>query len=215
MFEHFGWRAAAAVFISTVIVTTAIRKQLDSITLPKIEINSSPFWVICIDAVFIGFAVLASHHIVLLFAIFLFFLGYTRVTSEFRDELKLRESLLVGFFLAGLVTLGGLQEWWIRPLLSRLGNTELFWSATALTAVTDNALLTYLGTLVPEFSQAQRYSLVSGAVCGGGLTVIANAPNPIGYSLLKGAFGEGGISATKLFLGALIPTTVAALLFLV
>ena len=215
MFEHFGWRAAAAVLVSTVMITTVIRKQLDAVVLPAVQTKSSPIWVILIDAIFIGLAVVASHHIVVLFAIFLFFLGYSMVTSEYRDELKLRESLLVGFFLAGLVTLGGMQEWWIRPMLSQLGDLELFWSATALTAITDNALLTYLGTLVPEFSEAQKLSLVGGAVCGGGLTVIANAPNPIGYSLLKGAFGEDGISASKLFLGALIPTIVAALLFLV
>ncbi len=215
MFNHFGWRSTSAIFISTILVTTLIKKQLDAIKLSSVSAPLAPLWVMLIDILFIGSAVAASHHIVLLIAIFLFFLGWSVVTSEFRDALKLKESLLVGFFLAGLVTLGSLQEWWIKPLLSSLGRLELFWSATALTAITDNALLTYLGTLVPNFSEEQKMSLVQGAVCGGGLTVIANAPNPIGYSLLKGAFGDDGISAVKLFLGALIPTVVAAILFLI
>jgi len=215
MLEHIGWRSIISVFVSTLILTFYSRHELDQITLGPIEQESDPAWVVLVDLLFIFLAVLASHHTVLLFGLFLFYFGWATVTNEFREETKLKASLLVGFFLAGLVTLGGLQEWWIRPLLGQLEGSMLFWGATALTAITDNALLTYLGTLVPEFSSEQKLDLVMGAVCGGGLTVIANAPNPIGYSLLKEAFGEGGIEASKLFLSALIPTLVAAVLFLV
>jgi Na+/H+ antiporter NhaD/arsenite permease-like protein len=90
----------------------------------------------------------------------------------------------------------------------------MFIGATALTAVTDNAALTYLGTLVPNLSDAMKYSLVAGAVAGGGLTVIANAPNPIGYGILNKNLGEDGISPLYLFLGSL-PYTLIAIICLI
>ena len=45
---------------------------------------------------------------------------------------------------------GGLQGWWIAPVLARLAETPLFLTSTLLTAFNDNALITYLATLVPE-----------------------------------------------------------------
>ena len=80
--------------------------------------------------------------------------------------------------------------------------------------MTDNAALTYLGSLVDGTSEAWRYMLVAGAVTGGGLTVIANAPNPAGFAILKNDFENGTISAGPLFLSALVPTLVAAGFFL-
>ena len=215
MMSHFGWRSVAAVILSTALVTTYIRRDLDRVEIRTTDVSSSPLWVVLLDLTFLSLAVWAAHYSVLLVGIFLFYLGWATVTNEFRDEVQLKNSLLVGFFLAGLVTLGGLQAWWIQPLLSGLQSVPLYIGATALTAVTDNALLTYLGTLVPDFSEGQKYSLVAGAVTGGGLTVIANAPNPIAFSILREAFGEEGIQAGKLFFAALFPTAVAALFFLV
>ena len=121
---------------------------------------------------------------------------------------------MVGFFLAGLVMLGGLQKWWLQDLLGSLSPIVLFWGATALTAITDNAALTYLGSLVEGTSEAWRYMLVAGAVTGGGLTVIANAPNPAGFSILKPSFPDETISPGPLFLAASIPTLIAATFFL-
>ena len=132
-------------------------------------------------------------------------------TSEYQDSIKLREGLLVGFFLAGLVTLGSLQSYWLKPLIESLSGSALFFGATGLTAVTDNAALTYLGSLVEGISDELKYALVAGAVAGGGLTVIANAPNPAGIGILQDAkvFNDEGISPLGLFLGALVPTLVA------
>ena len=56
--------------------------------------------------------------------------------------------------------------------------------------------------------------LVAGSVTGGGLTVIANAPNPAGFSILKGCFSDGSISPLRLLGAASIPTLVAACMFL-
>jgi hypothetical protein len=126
----------------------------------------------------------------------------------------LKEGLLVGFFLAGLVVLGGMQQWWLQPIVSSLEPKALFFGAMGLTAITDNAALTYLGSLIEGMSDAAKYMLVAGAVAGGGLTVIANAPNPAGVALLRGGFNDASISAIGLLLGALLPTMVAGAAFL-
>jgi Na+/H+ antiporter NhaD/arsenite permease-like protein len=109
--------------------------------------------------------------------------------------------------------LGGQQQWWLQPIIAGLDATTLFIGATGLTAITDNAALTYLGSLVSGISEPAKYALVAGAVTGGGLTVIANAPNPAGYAILKDSFDEQSISPLGLLLAALLPTLVAACCF--
>jgi Na+/H+ antiporter NhaD/arsenite permease-like protein len=152
-------------------------------------------------------------HIAFFLPLFLFFLGLTEVTREHQNRINIREGLLVGFFLGGLVTLGGLQGWWLEGIVAALQPVALFLSATVLTAFTDNAALTYLGSLVPGLSDSARLALVGGAVAGGGLTVIANAPNPAGYGILKDSFGDGGISPLGLFLAALPATLLFMVVF--
>ena len=48
----------------------------------------------------------------------------------------------------------------------------------------------------------------------GGLTVIANAPNPAGQSILKKYF-ENGVSPAGLLKAAIVPTAIVWLVFLV
>ena len=95
-----------------------------------------------------------------------------------------------------------------------MDSTAVFFGATVLTAITDNAALTYLGSLIAGISDESKYMLVAGAVAGGGLTVIANAPNPAGVALLKRGFADETVGAGGLLLGALGPTAVAAAAFL-
>jgi hypothetical protein len=146
-------------------------------------------------------------------AMFLFFLGFTHAYSQYQSPLILKEGLLVGFFLAGLVVLGGMQQWWLQPVVTGLEPTALFFGAVALTAITDNAALTYLGSLIEGMTNHAKYMLVAGAVAGGGLTVIANAPNPAGVALLREGFNDGSIGIGALLLGALLPTGVACAFF--
>jgi Na+/H+ antiporter NhaD/arsenite permease-like protein len=157
--------------------------------------------------------VLMAHFPALFIAGFLFFLAFAQVTGHHQGRLDLRPPLLVGFFLAGLVVHGGLQGWWIEPLLNRLKELPLFVGATILTAFNDNAAITYLATLVTGFGDGLKYAVVAGAVTGGGLTVIANAPNPAGQSLLQRFFPEG-ISPVGLFLGAAGPTLIMSASFM-
>jgi predicted cation transporter len=157
--------------------------------------------------------VLFAHHPVVFMGLLLFFIGFANAYTKYQDRLILREALLVAFFLAGLVVLGGQQSWWLQPLLMSLNADAVFYGAIALTAVTDNAALTYLASLVPGLSEEFKVAIVAGAVTGGGLTVIANAPNPAGVSILKDRFDEGVVSPGKLLVAALVPTAVAALAF--
>jgi hypothetical protein len=161
---------------------------------------------------FLGWTVVNSHHPALFLGGFLFFLGFDRATAAYSTLSDFKTPLLVGFFLAGLVVHGGLQGWWIAPVLTSLSDTGLFVAATVLTAFNDNALITYLATLVPDFDASLKIAVVEGAVTGGGLTVIANAPNPAGQALLGRYFG-GAVHPLWLLAGALGPTLVAAAVF--
>jgi hypothetical protein len=162
---------------------------------------------------FLAGVVTFAHHPAVFMGLLLFFLGFATAYPQFQDRLMLREGLMVAFFLAGLVVLGGQQQWWLDPLLRGMDATTVYFGATALTAVTDNAALTYLASLVGGLSDEFKYSVVTGAVTGGGLTVIANAPNPAGFSILRGHFDDGAIHPLGLLVAALLPTITAILAF--
>ncbi|MCL1887096.1 MAG: putative Na+/H+ antiporter [Betaproteobacteria bacterium] len=215
MLSMFGWKAALAVFINAVTATWIFRRvllRLDDLE-DDFEIGAVPSLVMVIHLLFLVGAVLFSHHPAVFLGLFLFFLGYTQAYSRYQSPLMLREGLLVAFFLAGIVVLGGMQKWWLQPVLAGMDSVMLFIGSTLLTAITDNAALTYLGSLVEGLSDASKYALVSGAVTGGGLTIIANAPNPAGFSILKSSFEEESINFMMMFLFALPPTIIAALCF--
>ncbi len=212
MFSTFGWKAALAVVVNATLVTVLLRPYLrsgDVMAMKDSAVPMSPV-VIMVHLFFLAAVVLSAHHPILFLALFLFFIGYTQAYKAHQSPLIIKEALLVGFFLAGLVVLGGMQQWWLQPIVSGLEPNVLFVGALALTAITDNAALTYLGSLIDGISSQAQYMLVAGAVAGGGLTVIANAPNPAGVALLRGSFANGAVSMPGLLAGALIPTLVAA-----
>ena len=119
---------------------------------------------------------------------------------------------MVGIFLAGLVIHGGVQGWWVIKALKGLSPLGVMGTAMALTAFNDNAAISYLAILVPNWGDIYQYAVFTGVVAGGGLTVIANAPNPAGYVILKSHFPQG-INPWRLFLAALLPTLLLYLLF--
>lgn len=211
MFTHFGWKAAVAVVINATIATFMLRKHLRSASADAAAPEAAvPVLVVLVHLALLAGVVLLAHHPVAFLGLFLMFLGFTQAYERHQSPLILKEALLVAFFLAGLVVLGGLQGWWLQPIVSALEPLALFFGALGLTAVTDNAALTYLGSLITSISDDAKYMLVAGAVAGGGLTVIANAPNPAGVALLKRGFEDESIGAGGLLLGALGPTMLAA-----
>jgi hypothetical protein len=173
-----------------------------------------PALVSAVHLAFLAGMVALAHHPALFIGLFLFFLGFAQAYERYQQPLLVKEALLVAFFLAGLVVLGGMQDWWLEPIVSQLQAKTLFFGALGLTAVTDNAALTYLGSLIEGLEPEAKYALVAGAVAGGGLTVIANAPNPAGVALLRKGFADGSIGAAGLLAGAALPTAVAAVAFL-
>lgn len=214
MLTHFGWRSAIAVFVNAVGAAWLFRRELRGIAIRDDESDTKvPAGLVILHMLFLLGIVFFAHNVTIFMALFLLFMGIASAYSHHQEKLMLREALMVGFFLAGLVVLGGKQQWWLQELIAGVSPTVAYYGTAVLTAVTDNAALTYLGSLVEGLSEEFKYSLVAGAVTGGGLTVIANAPNPAGYSILKGSFDSESISALGLLVAAIPPTVVTVLAF--
>jgi hypothetical protein len=226
MLGHFGWRAALAIASATLVYFLGFRRELRGLarSAPRPDVDEPeeptttapllpvPAWITAVHIAFMAWTVFTAHYPALFIGGFLIFLGFAKATSAYQSRIELKAPMLVGFFLAGLVIHGGLQGWWIAPILGRLSETPLYLASTLLTAFNDNALITYLATLVPDFSDPLKIAVVEGAVTGGGLTVIANAPNPAGQALLGRFFGNA-VSPFGLLLGALLPTAIAIAAF--
>lgn len=219
MFLHFGDKAMAAIVVSSLLYYLFFRKELAAMAKKMADKDEDgipdwyqrdtpiPLQVTITHILFMGWTVLFSHYPPLFMGGFLFFIAYSKATRHHQNPIDLRGPILVGFFLGALVIHGGLQGWWLGPIITSLGEWPLFLGATILTGFNDNAAITFLASQVENLSPALKYSVLAGAVTGGGLTVIANAPNPAGQSILSKFFGDG-VSPLKLFLGALIPTLI-------
>ena len=215
MLSTFGWKAAIAVLVNATLAVFVLRNYLREADAPNEAsmANPMPKILIFVHLAFLAAVVALAHHPVAFLGLFLMFLGVAQAYERHQNPLILKEALLVAFFLAGLVVLGGMQQWWLQPIVTSMPPKVLFWGATVLTAFTDNAALTYLGSLIEGISDEAKYNLVAGAVAGGGLTVIANAPNPAGVALLRRGFADESIGAGELLVGALLPTAVALAAF--
>jgi hypothetical protein len=218
MLLTFGWKAALAVLVNATVAAFMLRRHLTSDSGPAPAEQGLgvpvPLSMVAVHLALLAGVVFMAHHPVAFLGLFLLFLGFAQAYERHQNPLLIKEALLVAFFLAGLVVLGGLQRWWLQPIVSALEPIALFFGALGLTALTDNAALTYLGSQISGITDEAKYMLVAGAVAGGGLTVIANAPNPAGLALLKRGFADESVGAGGLFLGALGPTIVAAAAFL-
>ncbi|OCL85420.1 putative Na+/H+ antiporter [Arcobacter porcinus] len=217
MLTTFGWKAMIAIVINTSLIIIVFYKELSNINIRTTvsEKEKIPKVIVITHFVFLFLVIYFGHYPAFFLSIFLLFLGVTYAYQEYQDRLMLREGLLVAFFLGGLVILGGQQEWWLKDIISNMSNAEAFVGAITLGAFTDNAAITYLASIVEGLSDDFKYYIVAGAVAGGGLTVIANAPNPAGAAILKSHFQDGSIDPRYLFLGALIPTIIAAICFII
>lgn len=213
MLQQFGWRAALAILASTCVYAWIFRRDLAALVPGSREqTTGAPWWVTLVHTGLMGWTVVNAHNPLLIIGGLALFLLFASATSMHQGRLQVHGPVFVGIFLAGLVIHGGLQAWWIQPLLARLSESGLFLGAAVLTAFNDNALITFLATLVPDLGDAQKLAVMQGAVTGGGLTVIANAPNPAGQALLV-RFFDGGVNPLRLALAALLPTLIAAAAF--
>jgi hypothetical protein len=214
MLSNIGWRSALAVFTNALIVSTVFRKELSHFTIEcQIESNNVPIPLVALHLLLLSLIVLFAHHPHVFLCVLLTFLALARGYPQFQDRLLLRESLMVSCFLAGLVVLGGQQAWWLEPALGSLDDSVVYYGVLALTPFMDNAAITYMASVVEGLTQEFKVALVTGAVAGGGLTVIANAPNPAGQSILQGYFEGGKVSPLGLAAAAAIPTLIATIAF--
>ena len=213
MLSTFGAHVVPVVLINATVVTALFHKELQGLTLPPAGESGSPIGVMALHLALLAGIVVFAHHPPLFLGLMLMFLGIAAAYPQYQSRLMLKEALLVAFFLAGLVVLGGLQQWWLQPLLVKMDAKQVFLGATALTAITDNAALTYLAAQVPSLSDEFKYYVVAGAITGGGLTVIANAPNPAGLAILRDRFPDNAVSPLGLLVAALPPTLVAVIAF--
>lgn len=222
MMANFGWKAITGIVLANFLYYFFFRKELsalneksklEKLTEKTVNATKTPLWIIIINIFFLAWIVVHANYPVIFVASFLLFLGFHHATHVYQGSLDLKPAILVGYFLAGLLIHGTLQAWWISPFLSRVTSEEsLMLLSMVLTAFNDNAEITFLASLMPNFDEALKYAIVSGAVAGGGLTLIANAPNLTGQSIL-GRYFYPGISAWRLCLGALIPALTIALCF--
>ena len=210
VFLMFGWKSALAVVANALAASWFLRDELRGGHAEDPDPRGRvPGWMIATTLAILAVAVLGSHYPWVFMGALVVFVALAAATPNINEKPRIKEGALVACFLGGLVVLGGLQGWWLDPVLRSLSAGSLFVGAAGLTAILDNAAITYLGAQIPGLSEALRYAIVAGAVAGGGLTLIANAPNPAGHAILRGSFGGSGASPLPLLLYALGPTAVA------
>ncbi|BCU77693.1 putative Na+/H+ antiporter [Luteolibacter sp. LG18] len=225
MLVHYGDKAVLAILLSTAAYFAFFRKDLKAMAAQVPDLdgdgiadwtqrdNPVPFFVTLTHLLFMLATVVFAHYPPLFIGGFLFFLAFTKATQHHQNPISLKGPILVGFFLGGLVVHGGLQGWWLQPIIASLTEWPLFAGSTILTSFNDNAAITFLASQVDGLTPALKYAVLAGAVTGGGLTVIANAPNPAGQALLARYFGDG-VSPLKLLAAALLPTIIVAMCFM-
>jgi Na+/H+ antiporter NhaD/arsenite permease-like protein len=213
MLNNFAWRTALAVLVNSLILSILFRKEISKVKESNFRQIKTPSFLLIIHLLLLLGVIYFVHNLIIFIGIFLIFLAVANAYDQYQDKLIINQAFLVSLFLAGLIVLGGQQKWWLQPILSKLTSDQIYYVATVLTAITDNAALTYLGSLVEGLSDQFKYALAAGAITGGGLTVIANAPNPAGYSILRKNFSGNTISPLHLFLSALGPTIVAIIFY--
>lgn len=214
MLNHFATPTILATFINSSVIFIFFKKEILKTNLIKQNQNhSSPLIISIIHFIFLTLIVGLSHYPILFLGLFLFFIGFVTATKEFQNALNLKGPLLVAFFIAGLIVIGGPQEWWLNKIINSFNSIKLFFGSIFFTAITDNAALTYLGSLIPNLESQSKLVLVKGSIIGGGLTIIANSPNPLGFGILKTAFENETLSSIKLFYYSIPLTIITILIF--
>ncbi|NGX43487.1 MAG: hypothetical protein K940chlam7_01785 [Chlamydiae bacterium] len=218
MATNFGWKALLGILLANAVYFLIFRSEFvdmekrrkEHLEKERIEQKKKtpiPFWISLMHVAFLAWTVVHNHYPAIFIGSFLLFLGFYQATLSYQKTLNLKPPILVGFFLGGVVIHGTLQAWWIAPILGSVTEGWLMILSTILTSFNDNAEITFLATLIPSFDETLKYTLVAGAVTGGGLTVIANAPNPSGQTIL-GKYFYQGISAVSLLFAAIFPALV-------
>ncbi len=226
MMFNFGWKAMLGILIANALYYWMFKGEFKELAKKSTALLAEspeeekeapkpiPLWVYGLSVAMLVYTVYYAHYPSMFLLGFVGFVIFHRISRRHQEALTLRIPLLVGTFLAGLLILGGAQGWWMQPVLqalAELGEAPTMALASVLTAFNDNAAVTFLASTVPNLQDNMKYAIVAGAVTGGGLTVIANAPNLAGQSILSKHFSS--INALQLARWALIPTVIMFLMF--
>jgi len=216
-FSQFGARVILGIIFVNLLYFTLFRKDFRKLKHQSHKAEETeeadahkgpvPAWITVTHLAFLGWTISMAHYVPIFLGSYLLYLGFHQATRMHQYRLNLKRPLMVGLFLAGLVIHGGFQGWWIDPLIGDLGFGAMMLTGTVLTAFNENTTVAYLACLLDDLQPKIQYALASGLVAGGGLTIMAHAPNPAGQALLR-PFFKGGISPWNLFLSALTPTLI-------
>ncbi|HSX12076.1 MAG TPA: putative Na+/H+ antiporter [Rhabdochlamydiaceae bacterium] len=183
----------------------ALKKKSSEWVVKKEE--KIPLWITFAHLLFISWVIYMKEYSPIFTGTYLLFLGFHHATRPYQSQLSIRQPLMVGLFLIGLIIHTEFQKWWIEQLLTHLNYGQMLLTGLVVTAFTENSIVASLSCLIPDLTPLLKYALVAGFIAGGGLTVIAHAPNLVGQTILKRYFRKG-VSPLYLFLGALGPTLV-------
>ncbi len=214
--QHFCWKAVLAILISTSVCYWIFRKEFDSF--PAVSVSAKakeriPKWVICTHIGFVAALMILQSEPLFMGALFVFYLAFQNFTVFYQHSINLAKIAFVGLFFVGLVVFGGLQEWWVLEVMHRMSDFGYLITAYILSISLDNALVNYIVHNLPVATDCYLYLVLSGCMSAGGLTLIANMPNIVGYLILKPSFPSSSFSLGWLFLAALGPSCISVLIF--
>lgn len=219
MLTRFGWKAVIGILLANTLYYFVFRKEFVTrfpAKLPKLKKEehdeTPPLWITLIHLFFLALIVIFGENAPLFIGAFILFLGFWKATSFYQAPLHLRSAIFVGFFFASLLIHGKLQGWWFVPLMHSFGDFGTMMGSFVLSGFIDNAVVSYLSLEVPGLDEMKHYLIVVGAMSAGALTIIANAPNPVGHAILRGVF-QSRISLVGLLLGALAPSLIFLAVF--
>ncbi|AAP05554.1 putative Na+/H+ antiporter [Chlamydia caviae] len=215
--KYFCWKSIIAILLSTTIYYLIFRKEFNNF--PKVVINPSmmnervPKWIIFVHIILVGSVILARSVPLLMAAIFLFYLGFQKFTIFYQHSINISKVCFVGLFYAGLVIFGELQEWWVLELMHRMSDFGYIITSYTLSIFLDNALVNYLVHNLPVATDCFLYLVIAGCMSAGGLTIVSNMPNIVGYLILRPSFPSSSLSLGWLFLFALGPSIISLMTF--
>lgn len=215
--KYFCWKAIIAMLVSTTVYYLIFRKEFARF--PKLVTGSSsvkehiPKWIICVHILLICAVILARFVPLLMVAILMFYLGFQKFTIFYQRPIRIGKACFVGLFYAGLVIFGELQEWWVLELMHRMSDFGYMMTSYVLSIFLDNALVNYLVHNLPVATDCFLYLVIAGCMSAGGLTIISNIPNIVGYLALRPFFPSSSFSLGWLFLFALGPSIIAVMTF--
>ncbi|WP_348663117.1 putative Na+/H+ antiporter [Chlamydia vaughanii] len=215
--KYFCWKSIIAMLISTTIYYLIFRKEFDNF--PKVVTNPSmmnervPKWIICVHIILVGSVIFARSIPLLMAAILIFYLGFQKFTIFYQHSIRTAKVCFVGLFYAGLVIFGELQEWWVLEIMHRMSDFGYLITSYTLSIFLDNALVNYLVHNLPVATDCFLYLVIAGCMSAGGLTIISNMPNIVGYLIIRPTFPSSSVSLGWLFLSALGPSIISLMTF--